>query len=78
MINIQTSKYPFNEGDEYYTFGKDGEPVLSVWDDESKAIHDADPVQTYYFVFGQALWKKKLRFFRPACPEDNQYAYSML
>jgi len=77
MLNIQTSKYPFVEGDEYYTIEK-GEPILSVWDDESEAIHDADPVQTYYFVLGHALWEKKLRFFRPASPENNQYYYSIL
>ena len=62
MINTQTSRYPFIEGDEYYTIGKDGEPTLSVWDDESEAIHDADPNQTYYFCVGNRLWKKHLRF----------------
>ena len=78
MINTQTSRYPFIEGDEYYTIGKDGEPTLSVWDDESEAIHDANPVQTYYFALGNQLWKKKLRYFVPASPEKNQYYYSVI
>lgn len=78
MISIQHSKYPFVEGDEYYTIGKTGELTLSVWDDESEAIHDANPDQTYYFVLGQALWRKYLRFFVPATPEKNQYYYSAI
>jgi hypothetical protein len=79
MLNTQQSKYPFVEGDEYYTLGKDGEPILSVWDDESEAIHHADPNQTYYFVFGQRLWKKHLRFPNQfGSPDGDQYYYSVI
>jgi hypothetical protein len=82
MLNIQTSKYPFVEGDEYYTlgFGQDAiEPTLSVWDDESEVIHDANPNQTYYFVFADRLWKKQLRFpNQSSSPDGDQYYYSVI
>lgn len=65
MSKIQQPTYPFVEGDEYYTLDSlqdTAEPILSVWDDESEIMHDANPNQTYYFVSGGRLWKKHLRF----------------
>ena len=65
MSKIQQNTYPFVEGDEYYTLDSlrgTVEPILSVWDDESEIMHDANPTQTYYFVSGGRLWKKHLRY----------------
>ena len=65
MGNTQQNTYPFVEGDEYYTLDPLQDtvmPILSVWDDESEIMHDANPNQTYYFVSGGRLWKKTLIF----------------
>tara|TARA_R100000951_G_scaffold93126_1_gene81654 strand:- start:31 stop:570 length:540 start_codon:yes stop_codon:yes gene_type:complete len=40
-------KYPFNEGDDYYTI-EDGEVIWSCWDDESEEMHDENPNKQYF------------------------------
>ena len=81
MSKIQQTKYPFVEGDEYYTLdslqGAEGavEPILSVWDDESEIMHDANPNQTYYFVSSGRLWKKHLRFPNHSSSPDAYLYY---
>ena len=41
------NKYPFNEGDDYWTI-ENGEVVWSCWDDISEQMHDENPNQVYY------------------------------
>ncbi len=41
------SKYPFNEGDDYWTI-MDGEVVWSCWDDVSEDWHDENPYKLYF------------------------------
>ena len=48
-INRFTSKYPFIDGDMYFTY-EDGEWIESTWDSVSEEIHDENPNQTYYKV----------------------------
>ena len=45
MAIKQKSKYPFEEGDDYYTI-EDGKVVWSCWDDVSEEMHTPD---TKYF-----------------------------
>ena len=79
MINTQHSKYPFVEGDEYYTLDKYSDMILSVWDEESEAIHEDNPELTYYFVFRGRLWKKHLRFpSRDSIPDTYLYYQSAI
>lgn len=48
------SKYPFNEGDDYYTI-EDGQVVWSCWDDISEELFDENPNKKYYKSFDEAL-----------------------
>lgn len=41
------SRYPFNEGDDYWTI-EDGRVVWSCWDWVSEQMHDENPNQVYY------------------------------
>lgn len=50
----ETVKYPFQEGDDYYTI-KDGHIVRSCWDDVSEEIYDDNPNQNYYETYESAL-----------------------
>jgi|TARA_R110002012_G_scaffold267424_2_gene451221 hypothetical protein len=43
------SKYPFKEGDEYYTLTKDGHLMFTIWDKISEQIHDEDNGTRVYF-----------------------------
>ena len=46
-ITEELLKYPFKEGDTYYTIdGKD--VVKSCWDDASEDLHDKNPTKVYY------------------------------
>lgn len=47
LIPINQTKYPFNEGDTYYTL-EDGEWIESCWDDISEEMHDENPDKKYY------------------------------
>ena len=40
-------KYPFNEGDDYYTI-EDDIVIWSCWDDESEELHDENPSKQYF------------------------------
>jgi len=44
---IKEHKYPFNEGDEYWTL-EDGDLVWSIWDDASEDMHDENPNRKYF------------------------------
>ena len=44
---IAMKKYPFNEGDDYWTI-EDGVVVHSCWDDISEQLYDANPNQKYF------------------------------
>ena len=65
-------RYPFKEGDTYYTV-ENGLLVCSCWDDTSKDLYDADPEKVYYCVNKSGLieWvpqsggNKKLCSFPP-------------
>ena len=46
-IPIRETKYPFEEGDTYYTIDN-GEWVESCWDDVSEEMHDENPDKKYY------------------------------
>jgi len=46
-------KYPFNEGDEYWTL-KENIFIWSFWDDVSKEFHDENP-DTEYFTEDEVL-----------------------
>lgn len=43
----KNQRYPFREGDTYYTI-EDGRIVKSVWDDQSIEDYNANPNQTYF------------------------------
>ena len=43
----EVGKYPFEEGDDYYTI-ENGKVVYSVWDDVSEEIHDENPNKIYF------------------------------
>ena len=43
----KVKKYPFNEGDDYYTI-INGTFEWSCWDDISEEMHDANPNKVYY------------------------------
>jgi hypothetical protein len=43
----EKKKYPFNEGDDYWTI-EDGEVVWSCWDDVSEELYDETPDKKYY------------------------------
>lgn len=45
------NKYPFNEGDTYYTL----EVVESCWDDASEDMHDDNPNRLYFKTREEAL-----------------------
>ena len=51
-------KYPFNEGDDYYTI-EDGQVVWSCWDYISEEIFDENPNIKYYKSFEEALTNLK-------------------
>jgi hypothetical protein len=44
----EVGKYPFEEGDEYYTI-ENGNVIYSVWDDVRRGqIHDENPNKIYF------------------------------
>ena len=43
----EVGKYPFEEGDDYYTI-ENGNVIYSVWDDVSEEIHDENPNKIYF------------------------------
>lgn len=43
------NKYPFKEGDDYYTIEKDV-VVWSCWDDVSEEVHDENPDKVYFLT----------------------------
>ena len=47
-------RYPFSEGDDYYTI-EDGEVIWSCWDDVSEQMHDENPNKQYFKVYMDAL-----------------------
>jgi hypothetical protein len=47
LIPTKQTKYPFEEGDTYYTL-EDGEWVESCWDFMSEEMHDENPNKKYY------------------------------
>lgn len=47
------NKYPFNEGDDYWTIEENStntelEVVWSCWDDLSEELHDENPDRKYF------------------------------
>jgi hypothetical protein len=49
IIKKMTTKYPFSEGDTYYTIDEVyGDWIESCWDDISEEMHDANPNKEYY------------------------------
>tara|TARA_R110002020_G_scaffold154637_1_gene334689 strand:- start:639 stop:1001 length:363 start_codon:yes stop_codon:yes gene_type:complete len=46
--NLLWIKYPFKEGDDYWTIDERGMVVWSCWDETSEDMHDANPSKTYY------------------------------
>ena len=40
-------KYPFNEGDDYWTIDKD-KVIWSCWDSVSEELHDLNPQKVYF------------------------------
>ena len=54
-------KYPFVEGQRYYTI-EGNEVVESVWDDQSEEMHDENPNRQYFFTVDEAVWH--YRFIR--------------
>ena len=58
LLNRFTSKYPFIDGDMYFTY-EDGEWIESCWDSVSEEMHDEDPNQIYYKVIQVGKHKHK-------------------
>lgn len=54
------TKYPFKEGDVYYTI-ENLEVIASVWDDVSEEMHDMNPEREYYLNEGDANWNRALQ-----------------
>lgn len=46
-------KYPFSEGDDYYTI-EDGIAMWSCWDQESEMIYDNNPYKIYFPTYALA------------------------
>lgn len=44
---IEMKRYPFNEGDDYWTI-EEGVVMRSTWDDVSEELYDANPNQQYF------------------------------
>ena len=69
----ETKKYPFNEGDDYWTiesknYGKDLEVVWSCWDFISEELYDQDPDRLLFATEQEAtdyLSKNKLTLKQP-------------
>ena len=51
---IDYNKYPFNEGDDYYTI-EDGEIIWSCWDDVSEQMHNDNTNKQYFKLYIDAL-----------------------
>ena len=49
------NKYPFNEGDDYWTI-EEGTAILSCWDDQSEEFHDENPNREYFQTLSDLLW----------------------
>lgn len=72
LTGKEAHRYPFKEGDTYYTV-ENGLLVCSCWDDTSEELYDADPEKVYYCVNKDGLieWvpksggNKKLCSFPP-------------
>ena len=47
FAKIFSSKYPFKEGDDYWTIDDD-QIVWSCWDDISEQLHDENPGKLYF------------------------------
>lgn len=45
--NNPKNKYPFNEGDDYWTI-EDNKLIISCWDNISEELYDENPNQVYY------------------------------
>jgi len=53
--NEELDKYPFKEGDDYYTIDRDNDVIWSCWDDVSEEFHDEDPNRIYYKSVDEAF-----------------------
>ena len=56
----ETKKYPFNEGDDYWTiesrnYGQDLEVVWSCWDFISEELYDQDPNRLLFATEQEAM-----------------------
>ena len=49
----ECKKYPFNEGDDYYTI-EDGEVIWSCWDEMSEELHNDNPNKQYFKIKKEA------------------------
>ena len=63
-FEFEQSKYPFKEGDTYYTIEL-GEVVESCWDDVSEEIHDENPNMRYFKTREEA--KKDIKKMLDLC-----------
>jgi len=58
-MNTQIKKYPFNDGDDYWTV-EDGVLECSCWDDISEEIFDEKPNRIYYYIESNLIAMIKL------------------
>tara|TARA_R110002050_G_scaffold211340_1_gene347438 strand:- start:113 stop:373 length:261 start_codon:yes stop_codon:yes gene_type:complete len=58
-MNNQIKKYPFNDGDDYWTV-ENGVLECSCWDEVSEEIFDENPNRIYYYIEGNLIAMIKL------------------
>ena len=58
-MKTQIKKYPFNEGDDYWTV-EDGVLECSCWDDVSEEMFDENSNRIFYYVEGGLIAMTKL------------------
>jgi len=55
---MENKKYPFEEGDNYYTI--DGNVIIeSCWDDQSEELFDENPNRLYFATLNEAIFYYK-------------------
>ena len=58
-MKTEIKKYPFNEGDNYWTL-EDGVLECSCWDDVSEEMFDVNPNGIYYYIENDLIAMTKL------------------
>ena len=71
---IEQKKYPFNEGDDYWSI-VDGDVVHSCWDDVSEEIYDDNPNRKYFSSETEAIAMATIGKMCGKCNRTNLNCY---